>query len=267
MVVAEGLGTQAYIAGHQDELTHIKAAICLDSVGNDQDKLKSTLMFCRHPDSSPSFINDYFEGVMERAPKDGHWVGRDDAGMSPVVFTSEPYTPWSDNSRWASFGVPSPLIMSSPSIYFHTQFLTADKTDVRVFRRAGVTTALALYEIADAGLLEALAIAQEVAARSLFRLQMTSNRAVQRLLTADQMPDREANLEAIAQRALRELRYFCQRDARAVSSTLSLIPGDPTVEAAERIAAHIAALERQAEQSASQVKSFLSSVSKGVARS
>ncbi len=142
------------------------------------------LLFYRHPDSSPSFLNDYFAGVMERAPKDGTWVFADDADIAPVQFTQAPYTPWSDNHIWAAYGVPSPLIMSWPDLHFHTQFLTADNTDPRVFRRAGVTTALAAYEIADAGAADALAIADEVAARAGFRLAEIANRAVHRMAGA-----------------------------------------------------------------------------------
>ena len=201
MVVVEGLGTQVWISEHQDELPKIKAAICLDSVGNHQDKLKSTLMFSRHPDSSPSFINDYFEGLMERAPKDANWIGRDDAGMSSVVFTSEPYTPWSDNNRWASLGIPSPLIMSSPSIHFHTQFLTADTMDPAVFCRAGIPAAVALYEIADAGVEEALCMAMEVAARSVFRMQQVTVGAVGQILALGQTPGGTGEPEAIAQQS------------------------------------------------------------------
>jgi len=263
MVVAEGLGTQAFIAEHRDELARIKVAICLDSVGNHQDKLKSTLMFCRHPDSSPSFINDYFEAVMERAPKDARWVGRDDAGMSPVIFTSEPYTPWSDNNRWASFGIPSPLIMSSPSIHFHTQFLTADTMDPLVFRRAGVPTAVALYEIADAGLQEARAIAAEVASRSQFRLRSVANDAVRQILSLTQAADDPGDAEAIAQRTIRELRYLSGRDAEAISSTLGLCPEPLPAEAEQQCATHIADLERQAEQGESWIKSFLASALEG----
>lgn len=260
MVVAEGLGTEVYIDGHRDALSRIKCAICLDSVGNHQDRLKSTLMFCRHPDSSPSFINDYFEGVMARVPKDARWVGRDDAGISPVVFTSEPYTPWSDNNRWASFGIPSPLVMSSPSIYFHTQFLTAETADPQVFRRAGVSTAVALYEIADAGLAEALAIAAEVAARSRFRLETISNHAVWRLLTAGQVPSGDGGPEAIAEWALRELRYCSERDAKAIASTASLIPGRPPAEAEQRIGAHVANLKQLAEEKAQHVEEVLAAL-------
>jgi len=266
MVVAEGLGTQAYIAEHRDELDSIKTAICLDSVGNHQDKLKSTLMFSRHPDSSPSFINDYFEGVMERVPKDTSWIGRDDGGMSSVVFTSQPYTPWSDNNRWASFGIPSPLIMSSPSIHFHTQFLTADTMDPLVFHRAGVPTAVALYEIADAGLYEALAIAREVAARSRFRLQIEASRTVQHILSLAQVQNGAGDGEAFAQRAVRELHYISQRDGLAVASALNLVPGQPSAEAVQLIEELRTSLERQAEDSAFHVKAVLAQTLEGRGR-
>ena len=256
-VIAEGLGTEAYFAEHLDELTRVKAAICLDSVGNHQENLKSTLIYSRHPDSSPSFINDYYEALMERAPKDSQWIGRQDRGMSQVVFTSEPYTPWSDNNRFASFGIPSPLIMSTPSIYFHTQFLTADMMDPQVFRRAGIPTALAAYEIADAGLPEAMAMADEVLARSQYRLRQASNRAVQQMLSATHAPAGDNAAEAVAGRALRELDYYQTRDARAIASTLELVPGKPPVEAMQEIAARIDALEHGAALASSYVQQAL----------
>src|SRR4029453_6920999 len=109
-------------------------------------------------------------GVIERAPKDGTWVFKDDTDISPVQFVQAPYTPWSDNHYWAAFGIPSPLIMSWPDKYFHTQLLTADNADPRVFRRVGVTTALAAYEIADAGLDEDRGIRAAAAARASPRL-------------------------------------------------------------------------------------------------
>jgi hypothetical protein len=263
MVVVEGLGTQYWISEHLDELPQIKAAICLDSVGNHQDKLKSTLMFNRHPDSSPSFINDYFEGLMESTPKDANWIGRDDGGMSSVVFTSEPYTPWSDNNRWASLGIPSPLIMSSPSIHFHTQFLTADTMDPVVFRRAGIPAAVALYEIADAGVEEALNMAAEVAARSTFRLQKVANGAVGQILALGQLPGTEGEPETIAQRASRKLRYIVERDTKAVASTASLMPDPIPLKADQRLKRLNAELNDAAERGVSRIMQQLVSVSEG----
>src|SRR5262249_9976522 len=154
-------------------------------------------------------------------------------------------TPWSDNHTWAAYGVPSPLIMSWPDLYFHTQFLTADKTDPRVFRRVGVTTALAAYEIADAGTAQALAIADEVAVRSLFRLESTASRAIQRILSAAQTPGSSVDGVRIAERARRELAYIADRDARAAASALSLVPGEVTVEHSAHIDRHAQTLARR----------------------
>ena len=136
------------------------------------------------PDSTPSFINDYFAGVMERAPKDASWVFAEDNSRAPIVFEQAPYMPWSDNHYWATFGVPSPLIMSWPDRCFHTQLLTAEMTDPRVFRATGISLALAAYEIADAGQQEALTMADEVAMRSLYRLDAIGNQTVRQLMTS-----------------------------------------------------------------------------------
>jgi hypothetical protein len=93
LFIIEGLGSRAYIAANRDELARVKTAFCFDSVGHDQGKLKSVLLFYRHPDSSPSFINDYFAEVMERAPKDGSWVFKHDTDIAPVQFERRPTRP------------------------------------------------------------------------------------------------------------------------------------------------------------------------------
>lgn len=228
LFIIEGSGSKAYIAANPDELARVKTAFCFDSVGHDQEKLKSVLLFYRNPDSLPSFINDYFAGVMDRAPKDGSWVFKKDTDISPVQFTQAPYTPWSDNHIWAASGVPAPLIMSWPDIYFHTQFLTADNTDPRVFRRCGITTALAAYEIADAGAAEAVAIAHEVACRGSNRLMETASRAIQGVFDTQRALSGLGDPKAVVHRAARELAYYAERDAKCVEASLSLVPGGAT---------------------------------------
>ena len=151
------------------------------------------------------------------------WVFANDTDIAPVQFTQAPYTPWSDNHTWAAYGVPSPLIMSWPDLHFHTQFLTADNTDPRVFRRAGVTTALAAYEIADAGAAEAWTIAADVASRSAHRLDEIANRASHRIVSGDRVRPDAADTERVAARAHQELRYAAMRDQHAVASVRSLI--------------------------------------------
>jgi hypothetical protein len=260
LFIIEGLGSRAYIHKHRDELDQIKTAFCFDSVGHDQGKLQSVLLYYRHPDSSPSFLNDYFAGVMERAPKDGTWVFADDTDIAPVQFTQAPYTPWSDNHIWAAYGVPSPLIMSWPDLHFHTQFLTADMTDPRVFRRAGVTTALAAYEIADADENDAFVIAGEVAARAEFRLADIASRAVHRIVGAERANGNGADPVRIAFRARRELDYAADRDCRAVASVTTLVRRAPSPGLEREIASHGDQLRAAAKRAAEQIEAALLSV-------
>jgi hypothetical protein len=245
LAVAEGPGSETYIAARQDHLSGIKAAICLGSVGNDQDLLKSTLMFSRHPDSSPSFINDYFEVLMDRVPKDMRWIGRDEGNISSVVFTSEPYTPWSDNNRFASFGIPSPLILSSPSIHFHTQFLTAETMDPKVFERAGVVAATGLYEIANAGYRDAYLMARDVLSASLRRLHRISSDAVRRVVDTGGEAD---EIMRVCDRAVREINYLRERDAEAIRSILTLIPEGDQDAVSDDLTTFFDQLEAGAEQ-------------------
>lgn len=263
LILAEGLGSHAYIATHRDELPRIKTAFCLDSVGHHQGKLESNLLFYRHPDSSPSFINDYFAGVIERAPKDGSWVFKNDSDISPVHFIQAPYTVWSDNHVWTAFGVPSPLIMSWPDKYFHTQLLTPEHTDPRVFHIAGVTTALAAYEIADAGVHDALAIADEVAARSRFRLDDVSSRAVQRILQTRRCAGDRSDAEAVARRAHRELAYCTDRDSKAIASSFTLIPGETPDAARVWLASQDRVSAQQLERAKRRVDEALAAVDGG----
>jgi hypothetical protein len=144
--------------------------------------------------------------------------------------------------------------MSWPDLHFHTQFLTADKTDPRVFRRAGVTTALAAYEIADAGTAEALAIADEVAARGAFRLAKVANAAIRRMLSERQLGADPTAVDRIAARTQRELTYFAGRDGAAAYSAIRLATDDPSPALDERFAAHGEELVGQAKRAAARVE-------------
>ena len=170
LINVEGHGTKHYVHSHPKEIERTIVALALDSVGHDQSKCKSALLYCHSPDSIPSFINDYYVGLIESTPKETRWVFSEDARIPFVNFTDVPYTPWSDNHYYPSYGVPSPLIWSWPDLYFHTDLLTADNLDPAVFRRCGITTALAALELAYAGPDEARAIMREVGVRSQFRL-------------------------------------------------------------------------------------------------
>lgn len=211
LVNVEGHGTKHYVHNHREEIERTIVSIALDSVGHDQRKSKSALLYYHSPDSLPTFVNDYYVGLMESTPKETRWVFSEGDRIPFVNFTDLPYTPWSDNHYYPAFGVPSPLLMSWPDLYFHTDHLTADNLDPMVFRRCGITTALAALELAYAGPTEAQSIMREVGNRSQFRLGRVAL---------------EAAGGAGEARARKRLSILAKRDQQAVESTLVLATDD-----------------------------------------
>ncbi len=228
LVNVEGHGSKNYIANHKEELDRTIGVIAVDSVGHDQRKCQSALIYYHSPASVPTFLNEYFAGLIAATPKETRWVFHTEPSIPLVNFIDLPYTPWSDNRYFPSFGVPSPLLMSWPDLYFHTQLLTADNLDPAVFRRCGIVTTLAALELAGAGPDEVLAIMREVSNRSQFRLTDLANQALDPAETA---------------RVRRRMRYLANTDQAAVRSALSLTAGDSQpahlTSAAEQIQADI----------------------------
>ena len=207
LINVEGHGTKQYVHTHPKDIERTIVAFALDSVGHDQRKCRSALLYCHSPDSVPSFVNDYYVSLMESTPKETRWVFTEDDRIPFVNFTDVPYTPWSDNHSYPAFGVPSPLLWSWPDLYFHTDLLTADNLDPAVFRRCGITTTLAALELAYAGPDEAQAIMREVGVRSQYRLSRIA-------LEANDSPGKA--------RIRRRLEVLARRDKEAVESALAL---------------------------------------------
>jgi len=212
LIVSEGLGSYNYLHEHPEEIERVKASYCLESVGHDQRKLNTTLYYSRAPDSTPSFVNDHFEAVLERLPKQWGWVGRNEADISPIVVSPVPYTPWSDNSTWAAHGIPSALLMSWPDEYFHSQLLTVEVTDPAVFGYAGAMVAASAYEVANAGLADAQWLAQWVFAKSAARQYQEYQQAL--------WQPTQAGAEDWTKR---RLEYLCGRDCEALASVCEFV--------------------------------------------
>lgn len=222
MFVAEGLGSMAHFARHPDDLPHMLCGINFDSVGHHQDKLKSSLVFYRVPDSLPTFINDLGQWLLESTPKEAAWPFKHEPVIPLVSFISLPYGPWSDNQRWNGMGIPCPLIMSWPDRYFHTQLLTADNTDPMVFHRAGVVSAALALAIADAGPDEAARYARLTENYGSLRIGLAVTRAIEA-----QTREGGAQGAVLAQRATRAIRHLAARDARAIETTDRLVRHEP----------------------------------------
>ncbi len=211
LINIEGQGTKNYALHHPDEIKSTIIAIALDSVGHDQRKSKSALLFYHSPDSLPTFVNDFYGGLMELTPKETRWVFHNSLSIPFVNFVEHPYTPWSDNSSFPFYGVPSPLLMSWPDLYFHTDYLTADNLDPEVFHRCGLTTALAALELANAGPDQARDIMRLVGSRSQARLSQIALNAVD--------SDEKS-------RVIRRLLHLGKRDQEAVKSALVLLDSE-----------------------------------------
>jgi hypothetical protein len=213
MFVAEGLGSARFLSSHHDALAGIQACLCLDSVGHAQAALKSSLVHYRSPDSAPSYVSDLAAALIDELPKEAEWPFRQDKSISLVNFQTLPYTPWSDNHYWASTGVPAPLFMSWPDLYFHTQLLTAEHTDPLVFERAGRVLGSLAVGIARAGWAEAAPIMQEVATRAAARIGRAARDALASMARQGAVPERTGA----------DIRWLVRRDTAAIRSAVQLV--------------------------------------------
>ncbi len=240
LVNVEGQGTKNYVHNHPKAIENTHVVIALDSVGHDQEKCKSALLFYHSPDSVPTYINDFYGSLMEQTPKETRWVFHNVNSIPFVNFLEHPYCPWSDNKYYPAFGIPSPLLMSWPDLYFHTDHLTADNLDAKVFKRGGTTTALAAYLLACAGSDEVEDIMRVVGARSQSRLAS--------IAMAGKGGPEEGRVRS-------RLEHYARRDQEAVASAISL--ADEADKA--RLESTSAAIQKEIGDRLTEVSSWLSS--------
>ncbi len=239
LVNVEGQGTKYYVHNHPEAIEKTHVVFALDSVGHDQEKCKSALLFYHSPDSVPTYINDFYGSLMEETPKETRWVFHNVNSIPFVSFLEHPYCPWSDNKYYPAFGIPSPLLMSWPDIFFHTDHLTADNLDAKVFKRGGNTTALAALLLASAGSDEAEDIMRMVGSRSQSRLSSIA-------LQGKGGPEEG--------RVRSRLEHYARRDQSAVESALGL--ADDADKA--RLGATSAAIQGEIGDRLTEVSSWLS---------
>ena len=247
LFLAEGNGSSYFFDRHPEAAKRILLAFNYCSVGHAQDKVDSALMFYRVPDSAPSFVNDFCSTLLAETPKETNWVGNTDRRIPLLNFVEVPFIARSDNGIWNQRKVPTPMIMSSPDRYFHTQFLTADKSDPRVFRRAGIATAAAAYEIADAGEQRAAEILLQIKSRGAYRISQVAAALVRQLIDASSVDGGTDTRGAILDRALREVRYLLARDGAAAETVMQLVRNDSR-QVQQQVGAGTEAVKRQLER-------------------
>jgi hypothetical protein len=218
----EGMGSVEVAESIPGLLERLLVTFSFCSVGDDQAETKSALIVGRSPDALPTVADDIIERLVERPRHALPWAYRGERREIPYVrWKMLPYTPWSDNVTWSKLGVPSLLFMSLPSRYFHTQFLTVDKTDPRVFVSCGAVTGTAAMVIANAGWPEAGQIMHLVAASAEERLGAL---ALEAIAFDGSTPARVARLaDAVG--------YTAARDIENLRSALRLVPPESRPEA------------------------------------
>lgn len=156
LLVPEMHGTVAYLASNEEKIDHLVAAINLDMVGENQDLCKSSLLIERTPDALPSFVNDLAEIILEELT---HEIGNL-SNTSKYASFKHAVTPFSGGSDHyilsdPSVGIPCPMVIHWPDLFYHCSLDTPDKLDPAELERVGKLTATYTYFIANAGEKEA----------------------------------------------------------------------------------------------------------------
>lgn len=208
----EHLGSVALAQSHPELRSSLLVAFSFCSVGHDQGRSKSTIIFSRSPDSLPTFVNEVVESLIDLQPGGLPWAFRAGGGEIPYVrWKVLPYTPWADNSTWSKLGVPAVLFTSLPDRYFHTQLLTVEETDPVVFASTGVVAGTAAFACANAGWPDVGQLMRRVITRSEARMYQVARESYEGL------DDTEIP------RALDALDYLADRDVRSMRSALRLV--------------------------------------------
>jgi aminopeptidase YwaD len=220
----EGFGSVELALAKPAFTEGLLAAFALCSVGHDQGETKSTLVLGRSPDALPTTIDDVVETLVDLQTHQLPWAYRSTPQDIPYVrWKVLPYTPWSDNATWSKLGVPGLLFMSLPDRYFHTQLLTVEKTDPRVFVSSGAVTGTAALVLAAAQWPGAAELMRASAIRARRRLDAI---ALEALASGPVEPTRAARLADAA-------RYTADRDAANIATAVGLAPPEFTAAATE----------------------------------
>ena len=175
----EWYGTAAYLHAHPDWPDRLRAVICCDMVGEDQQACGGPLLLERGPDTLPAFLNDLAEHFLEQLTAGAGSYFSDSAG-DLWKYQVVPYGGGSDHSFFVdrTCGVPAVYIGHWPDRFYHSSHDTVDKVDPAELEKVAWLT----FQLAS--LLQMLArpkprlFARETAERGLGRLGRAASEAL-----------------------------------------------------------------------------------------
>jgi hypothetical protein len=223
LLVPEMTGTYAFLAGNENLIPGIAAAINLDMVGENQEICGSSMLVEKPPRALGSFAGDVAALVLEAMAQEVPNLAKTDA-YALFRHSVTPFSGGSDHYILSdpTVGVPCPMLIQWPDKYYHTSEDTLDKVDPKSLARAAVLTATYAYFLAAAGQDEVIWLAGEMA--GLYGTEAA--RVARRAAGGPQAPKTRAMLE-----------FARDRKCADIDSLRRLLPCTPSPAAEAALAA------------------------------
>jgi aminopeptidase YwaD len=268
--VPEISGTNAWLNAHPDTAKHFIADLNYDMEGLGLARGGSFWILLRTPDTTPSYINDVAQSVMEFVSNTNRqrvrYRGHGYDFTLPVISANgsrDPFYTWtsqhygsSDHVVYMQHGIPAIIFSTWPDPWYHSSQDTPDKLDATQFKRAavvGVATAEIIAAADDA-------MAARITAESLGRGQERMGAAERKGLgyIADTSESEEQLYNAYRD-AVNSVKHQAEVEKAVIGSTAVLYP-DQITAGKYNLAHQQLYIDRHAEILAGQLTEFYSSV-------
>lgn len=225
LLVPEMTGTYAYLATHEKNISKITAGVNLDMVGHDQDVTKGSLLVEKTPEANPSYVNYLMAKIMKDLAKGGESFG----GTGKYALFKWAVTPYSGGSDHyilsdPSVGVPTPMIIHWPDLYYHTSQDTIDKVSAEELKRVVMMTSTYAYFLANASYEECLWLANQVATEAKKRILGTVQDEFSQFMAEENRLKKPEKIAKALKEVEERVSYVLNREIGALWSIDKIVP-------------------------------------------
>ena len=225
LLVPEMTGTYAYLVTHEEKISKIIAGVNLDMVGHDQDVTKGPLLVEKTPEAYPSYVNYLMARIMKDLAKDGKSL----SGTGKYALFKWAVTPYSGGSDHyilsdPSVGVPTPMIIHWPDLYYHTSQDTIDKVSAEELKRVVMMTSTYAYFLANASYEECLWLANQVATEAGKRILGRVQDQLSQLMAEENKPEKPERIVKALKEVEERVSYVLNREIGALWSIDKIVP-------------------------------------------
>jgi len=151
-------GYLPYLHARRDELHHVVAGLCFDSVGQDFSIGGGQMVLSRTPETGASFVDGLLAYLFRLvAAEPNHRFTADT--YATFLWTTGPFLGNDAFIADGVFDIPTPQMGTWPERFYHSSHDTPDKLSENTLGRSGAIAALYVYLLATAGPREALWLA------------------------------------------------------------------------------------------------------------